>query len=156
CVANGLLRRASRLEHFDPARVTDPAVLALTKRIKVHCDDTRITETTLVITTRDGETLRAQTPGPSGFPPFPLTDEQRRERCEDNVGYGGKPRPRPQVAARGARVAAVEGMADVRDLIPLLVAGWAWGGPNRARACPGRDSLSGMPPPLPWAGAPRG
>ncbi|HLS97926.1 MAG TPA: MmgE/PrpD family protein [Porticoccaceae bacterium] len=123
CVANGLLRRASRLEHFDPARVTDPAVLALTKRIKVHCDDTRITETTLVITTRDGETLRAQTPGPSGFPPFPLTDEQHRERFEDNIGYGGKPLPRPQVDALVARVAALEGMADVRDLIPLLVAG---------------------------------
>src|SRR5690606_37998843 len=70
CVANGLLRKAAKLEHFDPAQVTDPAVLALTKRIKVHCDNSRITETTLVITTRDGQVYRAETSGPSGFPPF--------------------------------------------------------------------------------------
>src|SRR5690606_39347351 len=86
----------------------------------------------------------------------PLTDEQHRERFEDNIGYGGKPLPRRQVDALVARVAALEGMADVRDLIPLLVAGRAWGVPNRARACPEMDSLSGMPPPLPLAGAPRG
>ncbi|KJS08538.1 MAG: hypothetical protein VR73_05275 [Gammaproteobacteria bacterium BRH_c0] len=122
CVANGLLRKAAKLEHFDPAQVTDPAVLALTKRIKVHCDNSRITETTLVITTRDGQVYRAETSGPSGFPPFPLSEEQHRERFEDNMGYGGKPLPAESVDALLTLVAELEKVDDVRSLVPLLVA----------------------------------
>ncbi len=121
CVANALINRSARLEHFDPDNVKEPHIMALTKKIRIHCDAQRISDAQMEVRTRKGRLYRAETVGPSGFPPLPLTAEQHRQRFEDNIGYGGKPLSRVNVDRLVDAVEALETMEDVRTLVPLMI-----------------------------------
>lgn len=121
CVANGLLRRSSKLAHFNPEAVRSPIIADLVRRIRVHCNDSWVTETRMDIRTRNGSVYSAQTSGPSGFPPFDLTAEQHRERFLDNVSFGGKPLPQDNIQRLVSSVETLEGLDNVCALVPDMI-----------------------------------
>ncbi|MEQ1806477.1 MAG: MmgE/PrpD family protein [Burkholderiaceae bacterium] len=125
CVANALHRRASKLHHFAPAQVTDPAIRSLIDRISVIADpalDARgHTAVDLTLNLGDGRTLTRQLDIAPGFPGADLSDLQHLARFDDCLAYAPKPLPGAQ---RGACLETLEDLielADVRRLVGYLV-----------------------------------
>jgi 2-methylcitrate dehydratase PrpD len=126
CVANALLRRSSKLIHFEADYVKDPAIADLTKRINVAVDkglETRgHTPLDMRVKTRSGkEYLRGLDIAP-GFPGNALTRQDHKQRFKDCFDFAGKP-----IAEEAARkivslVDSMETLEDIRVLVPLLVA----------------------------------
>lgn len=127
CVANALVRRASRLEHFRPAAVQDPAILAVLPRIRVLADaalDARgHSAVDLTVTLTDGTRLTRGLDVAPGYPGRALDSAEHRARFDACLDYAGHP---AFDAARGTRIAAaidaLAEMGDVRDFAALLVA----------------------------------
>jgi 2-methylcitrate dehydratase PrpD len=124
CVANALLRRGSKLIHFEADYVKDPAVIELTKRINVISDkglETRgHTPLDMRVTTRSGkEYLRGLDIAP-GFPGNALTKEDHEQRFKDCFDFAGKPFPKERAAELLALIERLEKVEDVRTIIPLL------------------------------------
>jgi 2-methylcitrate dehydratase PrpD len=126
CVANALLRRSSKLIHFEADYVKDPAIAHLTKRINVIVDkglETRgHTPLDMRVKTRSGkEYLRGLDIAP-GFPGNALTRQDHEQRFKDCFDFAGKP-----IADEAARkivsvIDSMETLEDIRVLVPLLVA----------------------------------
>jgi 2-methylcitrate dehydratase PrpD len=124
CVANAMVRRSSRLQHFAPAQVRDPALNDMIGRIRVVADanlDTRgHAAVDLVVTTRDGKEHTRQLDIPPGFPGAELNDAQHLARLRDCLAYAPFP---PSEAGAERLLHAIESLpalADVRALLPLL------------------------------------
>jgi 2-methylcitrate dehydratase PrpD len=125
CVANAIVRGSSRLEHFRPAAVADPAVLALASRVHTVADpamDTRgHTAVDLVLTTLDGAVYRRGLDIAPGFPGRGLSEAQHLARWRDCLAYA----PRPPTAAQAQGfledLAGLETLPDVRTLLARLV-----------------------------------
>ena len=126
CVANAIARGSSRLQHFDPASVADPALRGLVDRITVIADSAMDARghaaVDLAVTTTDGTVHRRSLDVPPGFPGAELSDAQHLARFRDCLAYA----PRPLAEASVQRfLAALDGIAelpDVRVLASLLVA----------------------------------
>lgn len=124
CVANAFVRQSSRLQHFAPASVRDPAVHAMIGRIAVLADaslDARgHTAVDLALTTADGTVHRRGLDIAPGFPGADLDEAQHLARFRDCLAYA----PRPPSEAQAERLlAALNGLAalgDARELVPLL------------------------------------
>lgn len=124
CVANALVRKASRLAHFEEDAIKDPDVLRLVERIEVVPDvalDARgHTAVDMRILTKDSrEYLRATDVAP-GFPQNPLTKEEHLRRFLDCIEFATKPVAAEKVTGIIESVAHLEQVQDVRDLLPLL------------------------------------
>jgi 2-methylcitrate dehydratase PrpD len=125
CVANAIVRGSSRLEHFRPAAVADPAVLALASRVHTVADpamDRRgHTAVDLVLTTLDGAVYRRGLDIAPGFPGRGLSEAQHLARWRDCLAYA----PRPPTAAQAQGfledLAGLESLPDVRTLLARLV-----------------------------------
>jgi 2-methylcitrate dehydratase PrpD len=125
CVASAFLRRSSRLQHFAPAEVRDPAVAAMVDRITVIADpalDPRgHTAVDLQVRTADGKTHSRSLDIAPGFPGADLDDDQHLARFRDCLEYS----PRPPSPARADQLlSALRELAsagDVRELVPLLI-----------------------------------
>jgi 2-methylcitrate dehydratase PrpD len=124
CVANALQQRSSKLHHFAPAMVNDPALRALIERISVIADaalDARgHTAVDLRLTLNNGQTHARQLDIAPGFPGADLSDAQHLSRFDDCLAYA--PRPLP-AAQRGACLKALENLStldDARGLAALL------------------------------------
>jgi 2-methylcitrate dehydratase PrpD len=125
CVANAIVRRASKLAHFRPEQVGDAEVNALIERVEVIADpalDVRgHTAVDVALTTSDGRTVLRQLDIAPGFPGNGLSDVQQIARFEDCVAYAAQPLPRRQVDAFLGGVEALESLDDARRLIDLLI-----------------------------------
>jgi 2-methylcitrate dehydratase PrpD len=128
CVANALLRKRARLEHFDESYVREPRIMELVERIHVAPDPALEGEKTgasmgadMDVTTTDGATYHKTVPIPSGFPGNPLTNEELIERFQQAVSYGRKPWPKEKVDGLLSIIGRLEQAEDVCDLIPLMM-----------------------------------
>lgn len=125
CVANALLRKSSRLEHFDEPSIREPKIMRLINNIHVAADpilDERgHTAVDMRVTTRDGAILHKSVDIARGFPGNPLTKQEHNQRFQDCVSYAGKPLPPENIDKVVSLVSRLEELTDVRRLIPLLL-----------------------------------
>ncbi len=126
CVANALVRRESRLEHFRPEAIADAAVRTVLPRVAVVADpalDARgHSAVDLVVTLTDGTRIVRGVDVAPGFPGRGLDAAEHRRRFDACLDYADR---RSFDASRGqAIVTAIDGLdsiSDIRDLIALLV-----------------------------------
>ena len=125
CVANAFVRRASKLQHFAPAQVHEPALRTMIERIAVRADpamDARgHTAVDLEVVTTAGRTLKRGLDVAPGFPGADLDDAQHLARFRDCLAFAPRPLPAPQVERLLAALAGIADLDDVRTLVPLLV-----------------------------------
>ena len=93
--AAGFLFGKAGLQEFTEEQVRDPAVLALTRRVRVEADaelSAAFPEkqtAVAAIRTKDGRTLTAQVDYPKGEPENPLTEDEFRARYDGLMAYAG-------------------------------------------------------------------
>lgn len=128
CVANALLRRMPRLQHFDESYVMEPKIMELIGKIHVAPDPALEGEKVgasmgadMDVTTTDGATYHKTVPIPSGFPGNPLTNEEIMERFQQAVSYGSKPLPKENIDRLQSTIGQFEQVEDVCALIPLMM-----------------------------------
>jgi 2-methylcitrate dehydratase PrpD len=125
CVANALVRGASRLQHFSPAEVNDSQVQALARQIRVVADaalDARgHTAVDLTITTRAGQRLHQALDIAPGFPGADLTDAQHLARFEDCLAYAPHPPTRKQIDVLLGQLPQLHRVRDVTELTQCLM-----------------------------------
>lgn len=121
CVANAIVRRSSKLQHFSPTGIEEPAVRSMIERIRVVADaalDARgHAAVDLTVTTTDGRSFLRKLDTPPGFPGAELNDEQHLARFEDCLAYA--PRP-PSAAQKEAFLRDLNGIAGLPDVRALL------------------------------------
>jgi 2-methylcitrate dehydratase PrpD len=125
CVANALLRRSSKLSHFEENNIKDPRIAALTERIKVIADKALEarghTPLDMRVVTRSGkEYLRTMEIAP-GFPGNELTKEDHQQRFWDCIDFAAKPVPRESAERIVSLINGIEALENIRVLISLLV-----------------------------------
>ena len=127
CVVNALLRKGSKLEHFDEPCIRDPRIMELTKKIYVHPDPAlekrgHNTALEMTVTTKDGNVHHKRVDTASGFPENPLNKEEHNARFEDCISYSGELLPRENIEKVVSLVNSLEKVEDVSlSMIPLLV-----------------------------------
>jgi 2-methylcitrate dehydratase PrpD len=125
CVANALLRKSSKLEHFDEPSIREPKIMELIDKIHVMAeptlDERGHTAIDMRVTTRDGGVLHKSVDIARGFPGNPLTKDEHNERFQDCVRYAKKPLPPENIEKLVSLIAQLEEIDDVRVLIPLLL-----------------------------------
>lgn len=124
CVANALLRKSSRLSHFEEDSIRDPQIAALIKRIKVMEDKALEarghTPLDMRVVTRSGKEYLRQMDIAPGFPGNELTKADHKQRFLDCVDFAGKPIFRQNAEKIIDFVGVMETIDDIRMLIPLL------------------------------------
>lgn len=125
CVANALVRKASKLRHFRPEEIADRDVLALVERVTVVADpsmDARgHTAVDLLVESTDGTRAVRSLDVAPGFPGRPLTDAEHRSRFDECVDYAAPPFAAAQAKQLAEAIAGVDQLEDVRLLAKLLV-----------------------------------
>ncbi len=124
CVANALIRKSSRLQHFAPAQVHDKTVHEMIGRISVIAESSLDARghaaVDLALTTTDGATHLRQLDIPPGFPGAELNEAQHLARFNDCLAYAPHPPSAAQTGQFLERLDSLAAMQDVRDLLPLL------------------------------------
>jgi 2-methylcitrate dehydratase PrpD len=125
CVANALLRRSSKLLHFEEGSIKDPRIATLIKRINVIEDETLEARghTPLdmrVVTSSGKEYLRMMDIAP-GFPGNELTREDHEERFWDCIEFAGQRVTRNSAEKIVSLVGDIEALEDIRTFLPLLL-----------------------------------
>ncbi len=127
CVANALLRRSSRLEHFDEASVKEPKISEMTGKISVssqpELNARGHTALTMEVKTTGGMLYSKSVDIASGFPGNPLTKEDHIERFRGCIEYARGYYPQHNIGKIISLVETLEEMKDVRMLLPLLTVG---------------------------------
>jgi 2-methylcitrate dehydratase PrpD len=128
CVANALLRKSSKLNHFEESYIREPKITELIKTIRVTADPTLSEgkpefhcKADFKLTTKKGSIYHEIVDIPSGFPGNPLTDAGHMERFQDYVSYGGKSLTKENVGKLVDMINSLEEVEDVRSFIPLLI-----------------------------------
>jgi 2-methylcitrate dehydratase PrpD len=125
CVANALLRKGSKLSHFEESYVKDPQISEFVQRISVRADpsleERGHTATNMKVLISKGEIYNKQIDVPPGFPGNPLTQDEHEERFWDCIDFAGKPLQRERAERIMSLVGHLEQVEDVRVLIPLLL-----------------------------------
>ena len=126
CVANALMRKSSKLSHFEEDSVKDPGIAALVERINVieekALEARGHTPLDMRVVTRSGkEYFRTMDIAP-GFPGNELTREDHEERFWDCIDFAAKPIDRQNAEKIIDLVGKIEAIDDIRILIPLLAA----------------------------------
>ena len=126
CVANALVRRSSKLQHFAPAQVHDPVVHDMIRNITVVADpalDARgHTAVDLCVRTADGQEHHKSLDIAPGFPGAELDDAQHLARFKDCLAYAPRPMSEAQMQAVLNALGDLRQLSDVRDLLKLLTA----------------------------------
>ena len=126
CVANVLLRRSSKLIHFEADCVADPAILELTRKIDVIPDETLEvrghTPLDMKVVTRTGKEFLRKLDVAPGFPANPLTKEEHNTRFLDCVDFAGShiDIDRQEAEKIVEVISTMEAIEDIRMLIPLI------------------------------------
>lgn len=129
CVADALLRKSSKLSHFDEACIREPQIMELARKIHVSSEagleDPKRPESVLAacmeVTTRNGSVHQKKVDFPRGLPGNPLTREEHMERFMDCVHYRAPAFLSPaRIEEIVSLVGDLEGVKDMRTLISLL------------------------------------
>jgi 2-methylcitrate dehydratase PrpD len=111
--------------HFAPAALRDPATHALAARVAVEAlpnpDQRAIAPQEVAVTLRSGAEHAIALPHILGHPQAPLDEAAHLAKFGRNWGYGARPLPAEQGEALIGRVAALESVSDVRELVRLMV-----------------------------------
>jgi 2-methylcitrate dehydratase PrpD len=125
CIANALLRKGSKLRHFEESHVRDPQIMELVKKIHVTADsalekrgDTSIE---MRVVTLDGDVYLKNIDSAPGFPSNPLTIREHEDHFWDCINFAKKPLTRENAAKIISLARGLEELEDVRVLIPLLL-----------------------------------
>jgi 2-methylcitrate dehydratase PrpD len=125
CVANALIRKGSKLAHFEEEAIRDPQVLEFTKKVEVISDvameQRGHTPLDMRVLTKNGKEYVEKIDFVPGFPEKPLTNEEHRQRFRDCVAFAAKPFPEEKIKGVMDAVDSLEGMDDIRSIIPLLL-----------------------------------
>ncbi|VBB44877.1 MmgE/PrpD family protein [uncultured Desulfatiglans sp.] len=133
CIANALIRKTSKLVHFDKISVMDEKVLELIKKIYVHEDinlgvpgiktdkNTTHLSVKMKVTTLDGNVYYKAVDLPRGNPVRPLSNAEHFERFYDCISYSKYLISNDRAAALCSRADGLEKVSDVRTMIPLLM-----------------------------------
>jgi len=121
CVANALLRRSSKLFHFQEECVRDPRILDLIKKITVRPDKSLEkrgnTPLDMHVLTVQGKTYTRSMDVSPGFPGNPITEQDHETRFWDCMDFGG-------YQDKGAKIIEfvndIQNIEDVRTILPLL------------------------------------
>lgn len=126
CVANALVRKASRLQHFTPGEVVNPDVQDFIGRVSCTgdpaLDDRGHSAVDLAITTNEGEIHECKLDVAPGFPGNELTDEDHATRFNDCMHYAAYPLPDSRTSAFLEAVQGLDTLADARTLVDCLIA----------------------------------
>jgi 2-methylcitrate dehydratase PrpD len=130
CVANALLRKSSKLPHFDESSIRDREIMEFTKNIHVSpdpaLDDPEKPGSSLAahmqVTTKDGNVYEKKVDVPRGLPGNPLGKEEHAERFQDCINYADKPLSKGNAEKIVSMVDRLEEAKDMNSLIPLLLA----------------------------------
>jgi 2-methylcitrate dehydratase PrpD len=121
CLANALARKSSKLEHFDPERIEDEAVMNLISKITVIPDAAvglrGHTAIDVEITVASGKAYRYALDIAPGFPGNALTEEEHLQHFENCLDYAPFRISGNKRSAILNSVAKLETSDDVRDLI---------------------------------------
>lgn len=124
CVANALMRRSSKLAHFAPEQVNDPALRPLIDRIAVLADpalDARgHTAVDLAVATHDGRLLTRSLDIAPGFPGADLTDAQHLTRFDDCLAYAPHAIDKVDVDRYLSALQNLSTLDDIRPLVSML------------------------------------
>ena len=124
CVANALLRRSSRLEHFDEAAVKEPKISDMTKKISVSSEPALNarghTALAMQVKITGGKVYSKAVDIASGFPGNPLTRDDHIDRFRGCIEYAREYYPQQNINKIISLVNKLEEVEDVRILLPLL------------------------------------
>jgi 2-methylcitrate dehydratase PrpD len=124
-VANALLRRSSKLAHFEEEAIRDPRIAVLLKKIHLVSDRSLEarghTPIDMRVVIRDGREYLRKTDVAPGFPGNELTGKDHEGRFWDCVDFAGMPIPRENAEKLASMVETIESLADIRLIIPLLI-----------------------------------
>jgi 2-methylcitrate dehydratase PrpD len=89
-VANALLRRSVKPEHFAEAAIRDPEVNALVSRVKLaEMPGENTLSAELKVRMRDGREFSEFTDTPKGNPENPMTGDEIKDKFRANLAYSG-------------------------------------------------------------------
>ena len=124
CVSNVLLRKSPRLEHFEEQSVRDPKIMEMTKKVNVEPDPglepRGETALEMQVFTKDGAVHKKSLDFPPGMPENPLTKEDHLDRFHSCISFAGELLPREKIEKMRSLISEIEGVEDIRLLIPLL------------------------------------
>ena len=127
CVANALLRKSSKLEHFEEPLIKDPAIMEITQKIHTEADpalDKRDeTAVEMEVLTKSGDTYSKRIDFAAGFAERPLTSEEIMERFQSCISFSGAIFPLDSVEKLVSMVNEIENLKDIRDLIQVFLIG---------------------------------
>jgi 2-methylcitrate dehydratase PrpD len=123
CVANALLRKSSRLEHFEEFLINDRRIMDIVEKIRIEPDHTLDerdeTAVEMQVKTKSGDLYNKRIDVAAGFPERPLATEELMERFWNCAGYAKKPLPLEKVEKLASLIGKLEEVEDIRRLIPL-------------------------------------
>ena len=126
CIANAIIRGASKLKHFTPGEVADPAVQDFISRVSCKGDpalDARgHSAVDVAITTKAGDLHERKLDIAPGFPGNALSDEDHAARFNDCMRYAEHPLPDENIGAFLRAVEELEAVPDARILVDYLIA----------------------------------
>jgi len=128
CVANALLRRSSKLSHFDESYIKDPRIEELIKKIHVFSDQSLddpqksgfSISSYLKVKTQNGKVYDKMVNIPRGLPGNPLSKEEHLERFYDCLNYSRINFKKRLIEKIISTVNRLEEAKDARKLILLL------------------------------------
>ena len=124
CVANALIRKSSKLHHFEESSVRDPEIMPLARKVRVISDpalDARgHTALDMQVFTTSGDTYFKNMDIAPGFPGNPLTQREHEERFWDCLNFAARPVERQSAEKIISLVTRLEELEDIRNLIPLV------------------------------------
>jgi 2-methylcitrate dehydratase PrpD len=125
CVANALLRKSSKLRHFEESYVRDPNIMELIKKIHVTADPALEqrgdTPVDMKLLTLKGDVYFKSVDIAPGSPGNPLTQQEQEDHFWDCIDFAKKPLPREKAEKIIFLIRHLEELEDVRILIPLLL-----------------------------------
>lgn len=125
CVANALLRKSSRLKHFDESYIREPQIMPLTTKIHVTGDpalESRgLPAMDMQIRMKNGKVYCQSMDYSPLSPESTLSEEEHMSCFKDCISYGGKPLPQENIDKLVSLVNKIEEVEDIRSLIPLLI-----------------------------------
>jgi 2-methylcitrate dehydratase PrpD len=125
CVANALLRKSSKLEHFEEPLIKDPDIMDIIPRIKIEADPTLNerdeTAVEMEVITQEGDRYSKRIDIAAGFAERPLTEEEILERFWNCIDYAKKPLSKKKVEKLVSLINKLEEVEDIRSLIHLVL-----------------------------------
>ena len=124
CVANAMIRGASKLAHFTPQAIADENVRRFIAKISVKADpalESRDhTAVDLRVTTADGRQDLLTLEHAPGFPDNPLDDDAHVARFMDCLAYAQKPQSADKARKLLAFIEGIESVTDARALVGAI------------------------------------